>query len=456
MSEGIEIKLYNELPKFLFGNEKYLLMLGSITGINRFKNVTLFINQKAIATVKPFVTYNSVKQKACANVFQFLIELPSFKNEKFITLTLKIFYNQKEKHLEIAKIPIKKIVEKYEAEAAGMVAVCMPLYQPNLKLFKQQLQTIQRQSYQNIKVFIQDDCSDVNIYDEVKKYVDDFVNVYLVRNEENIGFYKNAELLLNKIGDSFEYVALSDQDDVWQPDKIEKQVNLLNKVSAGLCYTNLKIVDEAYNELQNSFWHNRSNHLKKPFVLNLRNVATGATMLFKQSILKEILPFPQQTNQSFHDHYICAQLQNTAKHKVVYLNETLSNYVQHKSNVTGFSEFNTSTFKDKFIGDIAFIKMLFQVLFKRKVESLDHSFKSSNIYYYGNFQRLKLFLLHQNKLRKQHFFGFGLMIKTMLQTFFLSYKMYVSKIKLNQFDTVIYKRIAIQLVLKLRFWLFKR
>jgi len=296
----------------------------------------------------------------------------------------------------------------------------------------------------------------VNIYDEVKKNVDDFENVYLVRNKENIGFYKNVELLLNKIGDSFAYVALCDQDDVWQLDKLEKQISFLKEQQADLCYTNLKIVDEANKVLQNSFWCNRSNHLHNALALNLRNVGTGATMLFKQSVLKDVLPFPQQTKHSFHDHYICAQLQNTVKHKVVYLNEALSNYVQHNSNVTGFSQFKTPKFKDKLVGDIVLIKVLLQLLFKRNINSFVYLINSANIYYYGNFQRLKLFLLHQNKLEREHFFGVGFMIKMMLQTFFISYKIYVNNIKLNQFDAVIYKRIALQLILKLRYWLFKR
>jgi len=112
MSDRLEIELFNKLPEFLFGNKKYLLVQGAVKNFEGFKNCTLLINQKVIATVKPSVTYNPIKQKVCSNVFQFLVELPSFKNEKFINLALKIHFEGNEVSSEIAKIPIKKITKK--------------------------------------------------------------------------------------------------------------------------------------------------------------------------------------------------------------------------------------------------------------------------------------------------------------------------------------------------------
>jgi len=276
----------------------------------------------------------------------------------------------------------------------------------------------------------------------------------LFRNDENIGFYKNVELLLNKVGDSFEYIALSDQDDVWKIDKIKKQISFLKQQQADLCYTDLNIIDENKRILQPTFWLGRSNHLKEPFTLNLRNVATGSTMLFKQSILKAALPFPQQIGKIFHDHYIVAQLQNTNDYKVAYLDESFTNYVQHNDNVTGFSKFKVQNFGDKFIGDIAFIKLFLQLVFKRNINNYVHLIIDSENFCKSNFQRLKLFLLYQNKLSIKQFFSNWTMIKIALQTFFISYKLYVNNTWLNRFDAIIYKRILIQLALRLRY-LFK-
>jgi len=450
MSEDLEIELFNELPKFFFGNEKYLLLLGCVKVLDSFESCVLFINEVVVATSKPVVRYNNVQQKVCTNAFQFITVLPELKNGKQLNIQLKINFKNREQLFNLASIPIKKTTSKYEAEATEMVAVCMPLYQPNFKLFKLQLRSIYQQSYKKIKIFIQDDGSELAKLKEVEEYIKAFENVYLFKNKDNIGFYKNVELLLNKVGTSFKYVALSDQDDVWELDKIEKQVNFLRKQQADLCYTDLKIVNENKAVLQSSFWMGRSNHLQKPFVLNLRNVATGSTMLFRQNILKEVLPFPQQIGNVFHDHYICTQLQNTNNHKIVYLNETLTNYIQHTGNVTGFSKFKVQNFWNKLLSDMAFIKLFLQLIFKRNIQSYEELITDSEKFYFGNYQRLKLFSLHQNTLSLKQFFDTWSMVKIVVQTFFLSYKLYFGNIKLNRVDAIIYKKILMQFALRLR------
>ena len=456
MIENLDIKLFNPLPKFYFGNEKHLLVQGFVNNLDRFKNCNLYINEKQMAVTKPDVHYNKTKQKVCANVFQFMVALPNFKNQSFVNIALKFLINNEERKVTLAAIPIKKTLEKFDTEEAEMVAICMPLYQPNLQLFQQQLQSILKQSYQKIKIFIQDDDSSPTIFKEIETYIKAFQNVYLFRNEENIGFYKNVELLLNKVGDSFGYVALSDQDDVWELDKIEQQVAFLKQQKADLCYTDLKIVDVDRNILQPSFWLGRSNHLQNAFALNLQNVATGATMLFKQSVLKQVLPFPQHTGKVYHDHYICAQLQNNVQHKVVYLNKPLINYVQHGNNVTGFSKTESVGFLQKLIKDFALLKLKFVIVFGKEINKYEPVIDEALKYYHTNYQRLKLFEVHQNQLSAQHFFSVSTDLKFALRAFFLSYQSYFLNVTLNRFDEVIYKSIFVNLVLKLRYWYYKK
>ena len=43
---------------------------------------------------------------------------------------------------------------------------------------------------------------------------------HLHRNRENLGFYHNFEAVLADVPPEAEFVALSDQDDVWHPDKL--------------------------------------------------------------------------------------------------------------------------------------------------------------------------------------------------------------------------------------------
>lgn len=112
MSENLGIELYNELPKFFFGNEKYLLVQGFVKALDSFEKCNLYINNKLVAVSKPSVRYSKVKLKICANLFQFMVELPSLKNEKEVIIELKVIAKNEEQLFQLASIPVKKISQK--------------------------------------------------------------------------------------------------------------------------------------------------------------------------------------------------------------------------------------------------------------------------------------------------------------------------------------------------------
>ena len=88
------------------------------------------------------------------------------------------------------------------------------------KYLKEQIDSILNQTYQNIHLIISDDCSKDETQKILKEYKekDDRITVYI--QEQNLGYIKNFEFLLEKV--ESDYYMLSDQDDVWLPEKIEK------------------------------------------------------------------------------------------------------------------------------------------------------------------------------------------------------------------------------------------
>ena len=101
------------------------------------------------------------------------------------------------------------------------VSVVMATYNGE-KYIRKQIDSILNQSYPIYELIIQDDCSTDSTPDICQKYEKDYSNVHFYRNEHNLGFNDNFRTAaMRATGD---FIALSDQDDVWFPEKIAKQV----------------------------------------------------------------------------------------------------------------------------------------------------------------------------------------------------------------------------------------
>ena len=118
------------------------------------------------------------------------------------------------------------------------------------KYLKEQIDSILNQTYQNIQLIISDDCSTDKTRQILRQYEkDDRVKVFY--QEKNLGYVRNFEFLLKKIENDL--YMLSDQDDVWKKEKIEKSVEKLENEGLDLVFGDLEVVDENLNTIYESF-----------------------------------------------------------------------------------------------------------------------------------------------------------------------------------------------------------
>lgn len=104
------------------------------------------------------------------------------------------------------------------------VSVVMATYN-GAKYLREQLNSIISQTYPIYELIVQDDCSTDETVAIIKEYMEKYSFIKLYVNEHNLGFNLNFKsAALKATGD---YIALSDQDDVWFPNKIEKQVKTI-------------------------------------------------------------------------------------------------------------------------------------------------------------------------------------------------------------------------------------
>jgi len=187
------------------------------------------------------------------------------------------------------------------------ISILMAVYEPRMDWLREQLLSLDAQTYPNIMLYIRDDCSPTVPFDEIQSCVEECIRAFtyeIKRNEKNLGSNGTFELL-TKEADG-EYFAYCDQDDVWLPEKLEKLESMLSTCGAQLICSDVVVIDAAGNKIADSITHLRPRHI---FLsgeglgpsLVYRNFVIGCTMLIRSVLAKEALPFARHM---VHDHYL--------------------------------------------------------------------------------------------------------------------------------------------------------
>ena len=215
-----------------------------------------------------------------------------------------------------------------------MIAVLMAVYEPRLDWLTEQLQSLNAQSYPNLRLYVRDDCSPTVDFETVRALVEQCITAFpftVERSERNLGSTGTFErLTMEAEGDFFAYC---DQDDIWLPEKLavsEEQIG-----SAGLICGDVIPVDAKGNRLADSITTLRPRILFRQGAglgegLIYRNFVIGCTMLIRSNIAKAAVPFAQSM---VHDHYLawfCAQ-----ENEIAVAKQPLLYYRLHEGNQTG-------------------------------------------------------------------------------------------------------------------------
>ena len=205
------------------------------------------------------------------------------------------------------------------------------------KYVEEQIDSILKQTYKNIKLVISDDCSKDNTRKILQKYEKEDERVEVYYQEKNLGCIKNFEFLLSKV--QSEIFMFSDQDDVWLPEKIEKTYEKMQKEQADLVFGDLEVVDKNLNTIYKSYndFMKLSDKIKKTINTKefsyLYNLVTGCTMMVKSKWIKEFNPLPEKNKYVLHDHWISLII--SLNGKVAYVPEKYIKYRQHGDNEVG-------------------------------------------------------------------------------------------------------------------------
>lgn len=116
----------------------------------------------------------------------------------------------------------------------------MPSYNTG-KFIAESIRSVISQTYTNWELLIVDDCSQDNTDEIVKPFLNDDRIKYF-KNAKNIGTALTRNRALNEA--KGEYIAFLDSDDLWLEDKLESQINFMERNSCSFSYTKYELIDE--------------------------------------------------------------------------------------------------------------------------------------------------------------------------------------------------------------------
>jgi glycosyltransferase involved in cell wall biosynthesis len=218
-----------------------------------------------------------------------------------------------------------------EQPGDGLIAICMGTFDPDLDLFRAQLDSLRAQTDKRWICLISDDCSSSDRFEQIERAVAGDRRFVVSRSERRLGFYRNFERALELVPDEAELVALCDQDDRWYPEKLEVLRGALG--GATLVYSDQRLVDAGGRVLRETFWKGRRNNHTNLASLLIANSITGAASLFRREVAERALPFPDAPGFQFHDHWL--GLVALAMGDVAYVDRPLYDYTQHAGAVFG-------------------------------------------------------------------------------------------------------------------------
>jgi glycosyltransferase involved in cell wall biosynthesis len=115
----------------------------------------------------------------------------------------------------------------------------MPSYN-TASFISSSIRSVLAQSYNDWELIIVDDCSSDNTDQVVKEYLSDERIKYL-KNEKNSGAAVSRNRALREA--KGKWIAFLDSDDLWMPDKLEKQITFMMENGYHFSYTNYAEID---------------------------------------------------------------------------------------------------------------------------------------------------------------------------------------------------------------------
>lgn len=190
---------------------------------------------------------------------------------------------------------------------------------------EEQLNSIVQQTYPIHELIIQDDNSTDNTVEIIKHFCSQYPYIHLYQNEQSVGINRNFFSAMERA--SGEFIAISDQDDIWEIDKLETQINLIGNKLLCSGFSKPFSTDPS---VKFSFDHRIPNYnlSRLMFVFPL----PGHSLLFRKNLLSMIPDLPNISTLFVYD--VIIGITAATENSIVYADKILVHFRRHTSAAT--------------------------------------------------------------------------------------------------------------------------
>lgn len=175
-----------------------------------------------------------------------------------------------------------------------LISVIVPVYNGE-KTIEKAIRSAALQTYSNLQIIVVDDCSKDNTVNIIKSMAQEDVRICYYINPKNLGVSETRNFACSQAKGT--YIAFLDSDDEWYPDKLQLQLEYLNRSKGDICYTAYEIYEEYKDNVYKKYMVPSQVDYRG---LLKENVICCSTVLIKKEILDKN-PF---TKEYFHEDYI--------------------------------------------------------------------------------------------------------------------------------------------------------
>lgn len=285
------------------------------------------------------------------------------------------------------------------SESHPLVSVVIATYN-GARFIRQQLESIIAQTYPNMEIIVVDDASQDDTVLIVTEYASRNEQIQLFTAETNLGFLKNFERGVRLC--KGEYIALSDQDDIWLPEKVE--ILMRERGSHPLIYCNSELIDENGNSLGIRLTDLKNlKNFDSPINYAVGGTASGHAMIVKKEVMLQSLPWPKMVT---HDYWI--GFVSTFSGPLKFVDKVLVLYRQHNANVIGITAGSAKATKKKKTTEEhnmrarARVRLMYEKCPESLVEEKQFFHTLNETYedfsFGNNFKRMTAFLRYRDKI----------------------------------------------------------